>query len=62
MKKFKNNAYTLVEIAIVIAIILIIILGTNFLSFNNISNRERLDSKAIQIINNFEEIRNNALL
>lgn len=62
MKKFKNNAFTLIELMVVISIIAILILGSNFLSFNNISNKEKLNTKIIQINSQIETIRNNALL
>jgi len=62
MQKNKKNAFTLIELMVVISIIAILILGSNFLSFNNISNKQKLETKAIRISAHFEEIRNNALL
>lgn len=62
MKKVSNNAFTLIELLIVILIIAILILGSNFLNFNKVSNKQKLDTKTIQIVSQIEEIRNNALL
>lgn len=62
MKKFSSNAFTLIELMVVIAIIAMIILSSNFMSFNNVSNKQKLETKAVNITNNIEEIVNNALL
>lgn len=64
--KNKNNksqkAFTLIELLVIIAIIWTIILWTNLMSFNNISNKQELDTKIIKISSNIELIRNNSLL
>ena len=62
MKKISNTAFTLIELMVVIAIIAILILGSNFLSFKNISNKQELETKIIRIVSQIEEIRNNSLL
>jgi len=62
MKKKNFNAFTLIELMVVISIIAILILGSNFLSFNKVSNKQKLETKIIRINSHFEEIRNNALL
>ena len=62
MKKKLNNAFTLIELLIVISIIAIIIWGINFLNFNKHWNKYKLETKAIKIVSQIEEIRNNALL
>ena len=62
MKKISNTAFTLIELMVVIAIIAILILGSNFLNFNKVSNKQKLDTKTIRIVSQIEEIRNNSLL
>ena len=62
MRKNNFNAFTLIELMVVIAIIAILILGSNFLSFNKVSNKQKLETNVIRINSHFEEIRNNALL
>lgn len=62
MKKNNLKAFTLIELMVVIALIWILIWWANFLSFNNISSKDKLETKVIKIISNIETIRNNALL
>ena len=62
MKKKDYKAFTLIELMVVISIIAILILGSNFLNFRNTSNKQELDIKAIRIASQIEEIRNNSLL
>ena len=64
MKKIfpKKKAFSLIELLIVIVIIGILILGSNFLSFNKISDKQELEIKTIRVISQIEEIRNNSLL
>ena len=62
MKKNNHNAFTLIELMVVIGIIAILILGSNFLNFNKVSNKQKLDTKTIRIVSQIEEIRNNSLL
>jgi len=62
MRKNNFNAFTLIELMVVIAIVAMLILGSNFLSFNKVSNKQKLETKIIRINSHFEEIRNNALL
>lgn len=57
-----QKAFTLIELLVIIAIIWTIILWTNLMSFNNISNKQELDTKIIKISSNIELIRNNSLL
>jgi len=58
----KNKAFTLIELMIVIAIIWIIAVSASNFSFNQLSDRQRLDWFFYKIKTNIEEIQNNALI
>jgi len=61
-KKQKTNAFTLIELMVVIALIWIIALWANNITFKNLSDRQRLDWFFYQIKTNFETVQNNALI
>lgn len=62
MKNIDSYAFTLIELLLVIALIVIMTLGGMSLNFNTLTDEQNLNIFTNKIKTNFEEIRNNALL
>lgn len=61
-KNTRKNAFTLVEIMVVVAVITLIIIWGSQLDFSRLSQKQKWDIESVKIISIFEEARNNALL
>jgi len=58
----KTKAFTIIELLIAIAIIWIIVIWISNLNFNNISDKQRMDSFYYKIKSEIETIKNNSLI
>ncbi|MBB1564907.1 hypothetical protein HG430_002600 [Candidatus Gracilibacteria bacterium] len=62
MRKKIKNAFTIIELVVVITLIIIIVFGLNSLNFGKLSDLQKSDIFSNKIIGELENVRNDALV